>query len=71
MTEETPITTIEGAIEAVAVGMVQQSSENGRSVTRISIQDMITAERHLAQKNAAGKAHFGLRMTKCIPPGGG
>lgn len=71
MAEETPVTTIDEAIETVAIGMVQQSSENGRSVTRMSIQDMILADRHLAQKTAAGKAHFGLRMTKCIPPGGG
>jgi hypothetical protein len=71
MAEETPITTIDEAIESVAVGMVQQSSENGRSVTRLNVQDMIAADRHLSQKAAAGKSHFGLRMTKCIPPGGG
>lgn len=71
MADETPVTTIDEAIETVAVGMVQQSSENGRSVTRMSVQDMIAADRHLSQKAAAGKAHFGLRMTKCIPPGGG
>jgi hypothetical protein len=71
MAEETPITTIDEAIESVAVGMVQQSSENGRSVTRLSVQDMIAAKRHLAAQAASGTAKFGLRMTKCIPPGGG
>lgn len=70
MTEETPETVTE-AIESVALGMIQTSSENGRSVTRMNIKDMIEADRYLAGKTAAAKAHFGLRMTKCIPPGGG
>lgn len=70
MTEESP-ETVEEAIESVALGMVQTSSENGRSVTRINVKDMIEADRYLAGKTASTKSHFGLRMTKCIPPGGG
>lgn len=70
MTEQTP-TTIEEAIESTALGMVSSASENGRTVARIPIQDLIAAERHLANKGAATKSHFGLRMTKAIPPGGG
>ena len=65
------IETIDDAIKSVAKSMVQSSSENGRSVTRMNIKDMIEADRYLAGKTAAAKAHFGLRMTKCIPPGGG
>lgn len=64
-------TTIEEAIEQVALGMVQTSSENGRSVTQIPIDDLIKADNHQTGKTAATKAHFGMRMTKCIPPGGG
>lgn len=63
--------TIGDAIDLVAKGMVSSSSENGRSMTNIPIRDLIEADRHLAAKRAASKPHFGLRMTKCIPPGGG
>lgn len=65
------IETIEDAIESVAKGMVSSSTENGRSVTRIGLKDLIEADRYVTGKAAAAKAHFGLRMTKCIPPGGG
>ncbi len=70
MTIENP-ETVEEAIESVAIGMVKKSVENGREVERLSIDDMIKADRHLAGKTAAAKSHFGLRFTKCIPPGGG
>lgn len=63
--------TIAEAIEQVATGMVSESAENGRSVRRMSIREMIEADQYLAAKRAAGKSHFGLRFTKCIPPGGG
>jgi hypothetical protein len=70
MTESTP-TTIEDAIETMALGMLSSASENGRQVQRIPIQDLIAADRHLANKRASSQPHFGLRMTKAIPPGGG
>jgi hypothetical protein len=63
--------TIGDAIEQIAKGMVSSSSENGRAMTNIPIRDLIEADRHLASKRAASKPHFGMRMTKCIPPGGG
>lgn len=69
MTEQTP-TTIEDAIELTALGMVSSASEDGRSQTNIPIKDLIEASQYLARKNAAAKAHFGLRYTKQIPPGG-
>ncbi len=71
MTEQTP-TTIEEAIESTALGMTSSETEaDGRSMTSISIKDLIEADRHLANKRASAKAHFGMRMTKAIPPGGG
>lgn len=70
MTEATP-TTIEEAIESVALGMVSSVAENGRSMTSIPLKDLIEAERYTTGKLAAAKPHFGMRMTKAIPPGGG
>ena len=70
MTEATP-TTIEEAIESVALGMVSSVTEHGRSMTNIPLKDLIEAERYTTGKLAAGKTHFGMRMTKAIPPGGG
>tara|TARA_R110000868_G_scaffold19923_2_gene84997 strand:+ start:918 stop:1130 length:213 start_codon:yes stop_codon:yes gene_type:complete len=70
MTEATP-TTIEEAIETTALGMTSSENENGRSMTSIPIRDLIEADRHLANKRAMAKNHFGMRMTKAIPPGGG
>ena len=67
----TPPTTIEEAIETQALGRIKKAAEAGRSIEHMSIAEMIEAERYLAGKNAGAKPHFGLRMTKCIPPGGG
>ncbi len=63
--------TVDEAIEQVALGMVQSQSENGRSMQTISIEDLVKAARHLAGSTAATQPHFGMRMTKCIPPRGG
>ncbi len=63
--------TIEAAIEAIAKGRVKRGSENGRSFENMSIKELIEAEKHIASKTAAAKPHFGLRMTKLVPPGGG
>ncbi len=70
MTEQTP-TTIEDAIELTALGMVSSASDGKSSQTNIPIKDLIEADQYLARKRAAAKAHFGMRFTKCIPPGGG
>jgi hypothetical protein len=70
MTAENP-ETVEEAIESVATGMVKRSIENGRETELLPLKEMIEADRYLAGKRAAAKAHFGLRFTKCIPPGGG
>lgn len=70
MTEPTP-ETIGDAIEQVAKNMVSSQSENGREIEFLSVEEMVKADRHIAGKAAATKPHFGMRMTKCIPPGGG
>lgn len=70
MTEATP-TTIEEAIELQALGMVSSASESGRSQTNMSISELTEAAQFLARKRAAGNSNFGMRMIKCIPPGGG
>lgn len=63
--------TIQEAIETQALSRLKKATEEGRSIEHMSIAELIEAERFLAGKAAAGKPHFGLRMTKCIPPGGG
>lgn len=70
MSESTP-ETIGDAIEQVAKNMVSSQSENGRQIQFMSVEDMINADRHIAGKAAARNANFGMRMTKCVPPGGG
>ena len=63
--------TIEEAIDAVARGLVKKSTEADRQIEYYSIAELIEAERRRAGNVAAGKKHFGLRMTKLIPPGAG
>jgi hypothetical protein len=70
MSTENP-ETIEEAIESAAVGMVKRSKESDREQENYTIKELIEADRHLAAKRASAKPHFGLRMTKLIPPGGG
>lgn len=70
MTEPTP-ETIADAIEQVAKNMVRIQRENGREIEFLSIDDMVKADNHAAGKVAATKPHFGMRMSKAIPPGGG
>lgn len=63
--------TIEEAIEAQAKGRVKKAAEHGRNLEYMSIAELREAEQHLAAKEAARQPHFGMRMTKCVPPGGG
>lgn len=70
MPDSTP-ETVSDAIEQVAKGMVRSQMENGREIEFLSVEEMVKAARHLAGTTAATKPHFGMRMTKCIPPGGG
>ncbi len=70
MHESTPAT-IAKAIEQVAKNMVSSQSEHGRQIQFMSIDEMKQADHYMAGKKAAKQLHFGIRMTKCIPPGGG
>lgn len=63
--------TVEEAIEAAATGMSRRSKEFDREVENYSLKELIEADRYLSAKTSAAKPHFGLRMTKLIPPGGG
>lgn len=63
--------TVAEAVEIAAKGMVKSSKEKDSEVEYFSPRELIDADNHLANKAAAAKAHFGLRMTRCIPPGGG
>jgi hypothetical protein len=70
MPEET-VETIEEAITSVATGMVKRIEENGREVEMLPLKEIIEADRYISAKTAASKPHFGLRLTRCVPPGGG
>lgn len=70
MSEQVPAT-VADAIEQVATNTVRIEKEAGREIEYLSVDELIKADRHLAAKRAASKPHFGMRMTKCIPPGGG
>jgi hypothetical protein len=71
MSEQTPPETIAEAIEQSAIGGIKKGSEEGREFEKHSIDDQIKAAQYVAAKRAAGKAHFGLRFTKLVPPGAG
>lgn len=67
----TPAELIQDAIAVSATAGVASASNDSGSVTKMSVSDQILAANYLAAKNAGSKSHFGLRFTKCIPPGGG
>lgn len=52
-----------------AANQPKQAMADGVSVTNHSLPDLIEAEKHVAAKAAAAKAHRGLRFTKLVPPG--
>jgi hypothetical protein len=63
--------TIDSAVEAVGLGMVKKTKEGDREVEYFAPADLIPADNHASAKVASGTPHFGLRMTKCVPPGAG
>ena len=71
-TEFGPHDSIEDAIDETAKGAVKKSVDSlGQSVEYFSLAELMEAERRRAAAVAATKSHFGLRMTKCVPPGTG
>jgi hypothetical protein len=65
-------TTVEEAIDALARGMVKRSSDGqGHDVDYFSLLELMAVERRRAANVAAGKEHFGLRMTRLDSPSTG
>jgi hypothetical protein len=62
---------IQAAILTNAQDGIASSSNDSGSMTKVSITEQIKAAQFVASQNAASKSHFGMRLTKCIPPGGG
>lgn len=54
-------------IEVVAEGPASVSVD-GQSVSQQSLSELISADKHLAQKQAAARPHHGMRFTKIVPP---
>ncbi len=63
--------TIREAIEENAKAGLKSASVDGNSATALDIAQQIEADRYLADKTAAGRNHFGLRMVKLQAPGAG
>ena len=62
--------TIAEAIQQNALGPASVTVA-GQTVVQKDIEQQIKADEYLAAKQAAAKPHFGLRLTKIIPPGAG
>ncbi|HUV70913.1 MAG TPA: hypothetical protein VMW15_14730 [Terracidiphilus sp.] len=58
---------IKDQIEETALGPKRVRGDEGE-VEAMPIAEQILADRYLASKTATGKAHFGLRFRKIIPP---
>ena len=63
--------TIEDAYEAAAKGLVKKSTEADRQVEFYSLAELLEAKRQAAADNAATRKRFGIRCTRCKPPGTG
>lgn len=65
---------ITDAIEDLAQNPANITVGN-QSVGERSLTELIEADKYLQQKqvaqNSGGKAHFGLRFSQIVPPGGG
>jgi hypothetical protein len=62
---------IADAIATDAVNGIQSVTVAGQNVTKMSVDDQIKAANFQASRGAALQPHFGLRMTKLVPPGAG
>ena len=62
---------IKDSIEQAATDGIQSATGEGGSVTKMSIDEQIKANRYLKSQAAANRNGFGLRRTKLIPPGAG
>lgn len=71
MAEFDPHETIDDALDAAARGLVKRAKEGEQEVEYFSPKDLIDAANHAAAQAAKAQPHFGLRYTKCVPPGAG
>ncbi|NNE62353.1 MAG: hypothetical protein HKN35_15785 [Woeseia sp.] len=71
MAEFDPHATVNEAITEIAKGGVRTASDPTGSVEYMSLADLIAAKRFLDSQTAATQPHFGVRMTKQVPPGTG
>ena len=71
MAEFDPHATVEDAIDAAARGLVKRSRQDGQEVEYYDLKDLLEASKFAAEQTARTKPHFGIRMTKLIPPGTG
>ncbi len=62
--------TIEDSIRENAAGPAKAAGDAG-SVEQHKLSEQIAADKHLASKDAVGKANRGLRFSKLVPPGAG
>lgn len=59
--------TIESQLEHDATVGVQRTTVDGMSVELMPVKDRIEAANFVAQQQAAGRTHAGLRFTKLVP----
>ena len=61
---------LENTIRENASGPAKAAGDAG-SVEQHKLTEQIAADKHLASKQAVGKASRGLRFNKLVPPGAG
>lgn len=64
-------TTVEEAIEQVALGMVSSASENGRQITQLPLRDLIALQEFNERRARTTTTHKIMHSMQAIPPGGG
>lgn len=68
LSPESVMADLSSDIETAATGPKSHEVDGEKAVAR-SIDELIAADRYLASKAAAGKAHGGLRFAKFVPGG--
>ena len=63
--------TVEDAVDTVARGMVKKTKDGSQEVEYLTPEEISKALAIVAGEVAKTKPHFGIRMTKLIPPGSG
>ncbi len=62
----------EDTTTSLATGGVKKSSDEiGRSVEYYGLKELADEQARQKANSAAAKSHFGIRMSKCVPPSTG